>query len=41
MEYRQKARCGFVVSSECSECGGCGEAWQVEVIRTFGALGCG
>ena len=32
----QKAQCGFVQSSGCSECGGCGEAGQIEVVWTFG-----
>ena len=27
-------QCGFVQSSGCTECGGCGEAWQ-----TGGGLG--
>ena len=33
----QKAQCGFVESSGYSECGKCGEAWQIEVVWTFGA----
>ena len=31
----QKAHCGFVQSSDCSECDRYGEAWQIEMVWTF------
>ena len=30
-------QCGFVQSSGCTEFGGCGEAWQIEVVLASGA----
>ena len=32
----QETQCGFVQSSVCSECGGCDEAWQIEVVWASG-----
>ena len=28
----KETQCGFVQTSRCTECGRCGEAWQVEVV---------
>ena len=32
-----KAQCGFVQSFGYTKCGGCGEAWQIKVVRASGA----
>ena len=32
-----KAQCGLVQSFGYTECGGCGEAWQIEVVWASGA----